>query len=164
MDTFLNSNNVFKTLMEQYQKHKKIIVAYDFDDTIAPGYRADDCFMVQQLIRDLRPYAHLICYTARDTLIKEEYLHIEDYLTRNNVPFDYINKEWDGSEIKGKKLFYNVNLCDKCGLKETYNILRMFIEVLETPSLLMSMDLFNADIGQNLDFIKFASENKNKKI
>ena len=108
--------------MEQYEKHGKIIVAFDFDDTVSP-FRGDSCEQVKQLIRDLRPYAHLICFTARTP---DNQVAVEEYLKSNNIPYDYINKEWDGREISGK-LFYNQLLDDKAGLYESYEILAEFL-------------------------------------
>lgn len=117
-----------EVLKEQYKRHGKIIVAFDFDDTISP-FRGQSCEMTRQLIRDLRPYAHLICFTARNP---EELEMVKCSLTKNDIPFDYINKEFDGSEIIGKKIYFNQLLDDKAGLYESYCLLREFLTDLYT--------------------------------
>jgi hypothetical protein len=123
MDSFFDKNRQLNVLLEQYEKHGKIIVAFDFDDTVSP-FRGESCEKVVQLIRDLRPYAHLICFTARTP---ENQGAAEAYLKVNNIPYDYINREWNGSEISGK-LFYNQLLDDKAGLYESYTILSEFLK------------------------------------
>jgi hypothetical protein len=123
MDSFFNKDKQLNVLLEQYKKHGKIIVAFDFDDTVSP-FRGDSCENVQQLIRDLRPYAHLICFTARTPENQEA---VKEYLKTNEIPYDYINREWNGDEISGK-LFYNQLLDDKAGLFESYAILCEFLK------------------------------------
>ena len=127
MDSFFDKNRQLKVLLEQYNKHGKIIVAFDFDDTVCP-FRGESCEQAKQLIRDLRPYAHLICFTARTP---DNQVAAVEYLKANDIPYDYINKEWDGSEISGK-LFYNQLLDDKAGLHESYAILTEFLKAVRT--------------------------------
>jgi myo-inositol-1(or 4)-monophosphatase len=122
-DSFFDKRKQLSVLLEQYKKHGKIIVAFDFDDTASP-FRGESCEKVVQLIRDLRPYAHLICFTARTP---ENQRAAEAYLKVNNIPYDYINREWNGNDISGK-LFYNQLLDDKAGLFESYTILSEFLK------------------------------------
>ena len=124
MDSFFDKDKQLKVLLEQYKKFGKIIVAFDFDDTVSP-FRGDSCEQVKKLIRDLRPYARLICFTARTP---DNQMEAEEYLKANNIPYDFINREWTGSEISGK-LFYNQLLDDKAGLYESYMILVEFLKV-----------------------------------
>ena len=121
-DSFFDRDRQLNVLLEQYEKHGKIIVAFDFDDTVSP-FRGESCEQVKQLIRNLRPYAHLICFTARTP---NNQIAAEEYLRANDIPFDYMNREWNGSEIKGK-LFYNQLLDDKAGLHDSYLILAEFL-------------------------------------
>jgi len=124
MDSFFDKNRQLDVLLEQYENHEKIIVAFDFDDTVSP-FRGESCEKVKQLIRDLRPYAHLICFTARTP---DNQMEVKKYLRENNIPYDFINREWTGNEISGK-LFYNQLLDDKAGLYESYTILTEFLEI-----------------------------------
>ena len=68
----------------------------------------------------------MICFTAR---LNDELGFVEQYLISHDIPFDYINKEYDGSEIIGKKLFYNQLLDDKAGLYDSYMILKEFLSI-----------------------------------
>ena len=126
MDSFFDKNRQLSVLLEQYERHGKIIVAFDFDDTVKP-FRGEKCYNVIQLIRDLRPYAHLICFTARTP---ENQTEAERFLKENYIPFDYINREWTGKKIEGK-LFYNQLLDDKAGLYESYTILKEFFNIVD---------------------------------
>lgn len=139
MDTYFNSAKQVETLIEQYNRFGELIVAFDFDDTVNP-YRGSSCEQVRQLIRDLRPYATLICFTARPPIEGKSgcmvgggdgYRTVAQYLELNDIPFDYINKEADGSEIRGKKILFNQLLDDKAGLYESYVILREFLDRVE---------------------------------
>jgi len=123
MDSFFDKNKQLDVLIEQYEKHGKIIIAFDFDDTVKP-FRGESCNKVVQLIRELRPFSHLICFTARTP---ENQVAVKEYLESNKIPYDYINREWNGNEISGK-LFYNQLLDDKAGLYESYSILSDFLK------------------------------------
>jgi len=122
-DSFFDMNKQVDVLLEQYHNFGKIIVAYDFDDTVYP-YRGKSCHQVQQLLRDLRPYATLILLTARAHERREG---IEEFLKNNDIPFDFINKDPRGNEITTGKLLYNQLLDDKAGLRESYEILKDFL-------------------------------------
>ena len=50
MDSFFDKETQVKVLLEQYYKHNKIIVAYDFDDTVHP-FRGTSCEQVIELLR-----------------------------------------------------------------------------------------------------------------
>lgn len=130
MDTFFNNKRQLEVLKEQYNKHGHIIVFFDFDDTISK-YRGVDCSMTQQLIRDLDPYSYLVCFTARDTNEEEEYEYVENFLLTNEIPFDYINREWDGKAFTNKKPLYNEFLDDKASLGSTYKLLKAFLKWVE---------------------------------
>ena len=126
MDSFFDNKRQLDVLKEQYKKYGKLVVAYDFDDTVHP-MRGTDCSMVQQLIRELEQYCTLIVFTARDTTDEEQYKYIEDYLIENNIPFNYINKNYDGSEIKFFKPLFNQLIDDKTGSYSSYIILKLFL-------------------------------------
>ena len=124
MDSFFDENKQFEVLKEQYEEHGKLIVAYDFDDTVRP-FRGSNCEQVIQLLKDLRPYAHLICFSARKP---NETDMIKEYLESNDIPFDFINREWNGENIADNKMFYNQLLDDKAGLYESYRTLIKFLD------------------------------------
>ena len=109
-------------LIKQYQTQDKIVIAYDFDDTVRPYYSAG-CEEVQSVLRMskrvLDPY--FIVFTSNSN-----HDEIKRFLNDNKIPFDSINENAPFvSFIKpGDKLFYNVLLDDKCGLGETVQTLK----------------------------------------
>lgn len=108
-------------LINQYKTQDRIIIAYDFDDTVRP-YWCSSCEDVKSILRLARDKlnAYLIVYTCNPN-----HDEIVQYLTEEEIPFDSINENApfiDETKIKGK-LFYNVFLDDKAGLGETVKAL-----------------------------------------
>jgi len=130
MDTFFKDESLLKKLKVHYSNHGKIIVAYDYDDTIAPTYMSKSCIQVIQLLKDLRPYAVFVCYTSNEDLVK-----VMEYIKEYDIPCDKINENVDYMKEKydkSKKIYYNVFLDDKTGLGQTYRILNKFLKHLRT--------------------------------
>ena len=127
MDTFMNEDKVVQRLLKWYKLHGKLIIAYDFDDTVYQ-YSENCCFdNVIQLLKDIQPYAELIVYTSRRY---EELKFVEYYLTENSIPFDYINENGTINHY-GKKIYYNAFLDDKAGLKNVYDALIKFLNIIK---------------------------------
>lgn len=129
MNKFIDNKNVFDRLIEDYRNHGKLIVAVDFDSTIYPYHIDDDCFYVQDLVRRLRPYSHIIIFTASP---ESRFDFIRQYCNDNNVPFDYINENIDAMKNKeGRKIYYNIILDDRGGLCECCVLLEAFLKKVE---------------------------------
>jgi hypothetical protein len=118
-----------KTIIRQYKEHGKLIIAYDFDGTVRPYRDGENVDDVIKLLHRWKDHAHLICYTARDS---KEIPFVKNYLDIHDIPYDYINRNFDGTlpEV-GQKMLYNVFLDDKAGLYETWVILNTIIETIE---------------------------------
>lgn len=119
MDHFLNSKNTVNRLIYEYNTHKSIIVAYDFDNTVYDyhnkGFKYDD---VINLIRECkREGFHLVVFTSCNDDRME---FIKNYLVENNIPFDYINETPDFIPFKGRKIYYNILPDDRAGLSSAY--------------------------------------------
>lgn len=129
MNKFMNRTNLFNRLVNDYQKHGKLIVAVDFDSTIFPYHQEDDCSYVQDLIRRIKPYSYIIIFTASP---ESRFDFIRNYCKDNNVPFDYINENIEPMKInEGRKIYYNINLDDRSGLTECCELLEDFIKKME---------------------------------
>lgn len=108
-------------LIEQYKNQERLIIAYDFDDTVKP-YWCSSCEDVKSVLRLCKDVlnAYFIVYTCNTNHDK-----IREYLTEEEIPFDTINQNApfiNTSHISGK-LFYNVFLEDKAGLGEVVKTL-----------------------------------------
>lgn len=122
-----NPSFLLQRLISQYQKQEKLIVAYDFDDTVSP-YWCANCTQVQSILRRLRDNidTYFIVYTSNDDHDK-----IKKFLTANDIPFDSINENAPFAPTKEGKLFYNVFLDDKAGLGEVVNTLDQFLYLVQ---------------------------------
>lgn len=109
-------------LIKQYQTQDKIVIAYDFDDTVRPYYSAG-CIEVQSVLRMskkvLNPY--FIVFTSNNN-----HDDIKRFLDEENIPYDSINENAPFVDFikSGDKLFYNVLLDDKSGLGEVVETLK----------------------------------------
>lgn len=126
IDPFTHKEMVKKRWKTELEKYGKLIIAFDFDYTVH-NYREEDNFaydVVMQLLRDWRPYAHFIVFTASP---EERYPYIKDYLKENNIPYDKINEDILERNYT-RKIYYNVFLDDRAGLGEVVEILTELLE------------------------------------
>ena len=118
-----NPGFLLERLITQYKKQDKLIVAYDFDDTVRPMYCAD-CSDVQSLLRKLKTTlnAYFIVFTSN-----KDIEGVKKYLDEYFLPYDAINKNAPFVPFKDGKVFYNVLLDDKAGLGEVVNTLEQLV-------------------------------------
>jgi len=134
MDPYLNDLNCVKRLINEWVKHKSLIVAYDYDNTVFDyhniGYEFNN--MVSTL-RECRKFgAKFIVFSCSPP---DRYEEMTKYLINNDIPFDTINKNIVELHGGHGKLFYNIFLDDRAGLKSAYSILNAALTVMkENPS------------------------------
>ncbi len=131
MDHFLEEENCFERLLAEYRRHGKLIVAYDFDDTVYDYHQQD------------RSYAHVVALLKR---CKELGFHltvftdlydgkrevVTAYLAEYQIPYDGINETPDFVPFgHGGKPYYNILLDDRAGLPSAYSILLKVVEIAE---------------------------------
>ena len=137
MDTFFNDSALLEKLKVHYHNYGKIIVAYDYDDTIAPTYMSKCCDDVIALIKELKPYAVFICYTSNHYPEK-----VKQYRKEHDIPCDAFNENVDYMMEKYghmRKVYFNILLDDKAGLGQAYRILKTFLEWVKTEELKESL-------------------------
>lgn len=122
LDPFLDDINCAKRLISEYERYGSIIVAYDYDNTVYDYYQKGDTFgHVVDLLRECyRMGFHLIVFTSCND---DRFPEIKEYLKANNIPFDSINETPDFIPFKGRKVYYNILLDDRAGLRSAYEIL-----------------------------------------
>ena len=114
----------FLRLVEQYKKMDRLIIAYDFDDTVSPYY-SSSCNRAASAIRMAREYlnAYLIVYTCNQDEEK-----LKKYLDKEKIPYDAINENAPFIHFNKKgKLYYNLLLDDKAGLHQAISDLETLI-------------------------------------
>ena len=141
MDTFFNDEALLEKLKHHYIKNGRIIIAYDFDDTVAPTYMSKSCDDVIAILKQMKPYASFICFTSH-----EKPDNAIMYLKEHNIPCDAFNDNVDWMmERYGnmRKVYFHILLDDKAGLGQAYRILSKFLEWLKSTSQDVSIDKNN---------------------
>ena len=109
-----NEAYAFSRLIEHYKKHDRVIIAYDVDDTVRPYY-SGSCEKVKSVLRAAAQYlnCYFIVYTCNPNTDK-----IKKFLDNEELPYDSINENAPFAPKVNGKLFYNIFLDDKAGLRE----------------------------------------------
>lgn len=112
---------LYNRLKEAYLEHDRLIIAYDIDDTVRP-YKSQSCEEVKALIKRAKTFLnpYFIVFTANPH--KEKNIA---FLEDEGLPYDAINENADfiGRYRDNLKIYYNLLLDDKAGLKEAYDAL-----------------------------------------
>lgn len=115
-------------LVAQWKLHGKLIVAFDFDDTVFPYSTVHKTPVIRRTIKalqDAKNQGHtLVLFTCRDS--QED---TRMYCDINGIGYDYFNES--PVPTGNGKIFYNVFLDDKCGLRETVTELQIALHEIE---------------------------------
>ena len=119
MDYFLTDDNCVQRLFDEWKKYGSIIVAYDYDNTVFDYYGKGYTYQkVIELLRVCRSMGfHLTVFTSCND---DRFPEIRKYLNENNIPYDGINETPDFIPFKGRKVYFNILLDDRAGLKSAY--------------------------------------------
>lgn len=135
-DPYINYETTIGRLRREYEKYGKLIIAFDFDDTVFDthynGWAYDK---VIALLQRWRPHAYLICWSASG---EERYPRMRAHFHANNIPFDAINENAPWMDNGCRKIYANAYLDDRCGMATIYNILLELIEEIEKGDLVCS--------------------------
>lgn len=129
IDEYLDLEKSYNRLKEEFNIHKKLIIAYDLDSTVFDYHHTNASYdMVKDLIRKYKDYAYFIVFTSSES---DRYDEIREILKRENLPYNSINEDAPFIPFKGRKVYYNILLDDRAGLNQTYNeLLRLYNEVI----------------------------------
>jgi hypothetical protein len=127
VDYFRDDNNCINRLFDEWKRYGNLIIAFDFDNTVFDYYKKGYTYYeVIDLIRKCYDMGfHLTVFTSDD---ESRFPEIEEYLKKNNVPYDSINTTPDFIPFKGRKVYYNHLLDDRAGLSSAYYILMETIQ------------------------------------
>ena len=125
MDHYLNTENTYQRLLKEYKEHDSLVVAYDFDNTVYDYHKNGWQFNnVIQLLQNLKKInCYLIIFTAN-----EDIEFVKKYCKDNEIPFDAINEQPPFYKSKSRKIYYNILLDDRAGLREVYNGLERLVK------------------------------------
>lgn len=130
-DPFLDTANAIQRLVNEWTEHGKIIIAYDFDDTVYDYHnRGSKYNHVIELLQQAKAYgAYFIVFTSCN---EEKYDFIQEYLTSNDIPYDTINENMPFIPFNGRKVYYNILLDDRAGLVSAYNTLNTALRLMQS--------------------------------
>lgn len=127
-DPYLDNTVTYNRLLSEYRQYGKIIVATDFDDTIYDYHKKGNTYtQVIDLLKECQALGFYICvftgtpkakYDDVHSYCKEIGLNIASINT-NPFPMPFGN---DG------KMYYNILLDDRAGLRESYRTLRRLVD------------------------------------
>jgi len=132
MDFYLNQDNSFDRLWNEYKKYNSLVVAYDFDNTVYDCHNKGWQFeKMIDLLRNLKKIGcHLIIFTANDDLN-----FVKNYCTEKQIPFDTINENPPFFQSNNRKIYYNALLDDRAGLRQVYTELTKLIKTIQHENL-----------------------------
>lgn len=124
MDFYLDKKNTYQRLVSEYEKYESLVVAFDFDNTVYDYHNAGIEFSeVISLLIDLKKIGcYMIVFTAN-----EDEIFVKNYCKKMAIPFDVINENPPFHKSNSRKIYYNILLDDRAGLKEAYEHLKMLI-------------------------------------
>lgn len=130
-DPYLVDLNSVKRLVIEWARHKSLIIAYDYDNTVFDYHNVGYSFEnIINTLRECKKYgAKFIVFSCSP---KDRHPEMIKYLNDNNIPWDTINENILKLHGGEGKLFYNILLDDRAGLKSAYSILNMALTVIET--------------------------------
>lgn len=128
MDFYLQSNNSYNRLEEEFKKYGKLIFCVDFDDTIYDFHKKGRTYEnVISLLRRWEKYSEVIIFTGNG---EDKYEMIEQYLKDNNIKYKGVNCD-SSVAFSGRKIYANAYIDDRGGLIQIYNELLTLIEKIE---------------------------------
>ena len=122
-DPFLSESFAIERLLSEYQEHGRLIIAFDFDDTVYDYHRHGRTYdKVLELLRTCQRRDFIL------TLFTDMYGDKRDialrYLEKVGITPDYINETPDFIPFgHAGKPYYNILLDDRAGLASAYRIL-----------------------------------------
>lgn len=130
-DPYSYNDHATLRLMKEYYKHKKLIVAVDFDETVfdthSKGYTFDRVFQILDRCQKLG--FHLVIFTASEP---ERYPMMLEYYSNKGVKIDSINKNpVDLPYGNHGKIYYNILLDDRAGLGQAMDVLETVLSYAE---------------------------------
>lgn len=122
LDPFFSQETCVNRLLKEWDQYGKLIVAYDFDDTVRAKDNGAPCKQMIELLQACKEAGcTMIVFTARSV---DDHKMVLDYLDKYHVPYDYINQNDPTVTInESRKIFYNIFFDDRCALASTYEIM-----------------------------------------
>jgi len=131
-DPYLNPDYVYSRLSEEYLKHKSLVIALDYDNTIFDYHKKG--FIFEKVIKLIK-----VCNDLKFKIVifsgsaKERHDEIYKYCETIGIKIDGINEDvidWNQDKTldwSKSKIYYNIFLDDRAGLLEAYTTLNKLV-------------------------------------
>jgi hydroxymethylpyrimidine pyrophosphatase-like HAD family hydrolase len=131
MDFYLDEKNCIDRLVKEWTDYREIVLAVDFDDTLFDFHKKGRTYenIIELIKRCQSIGCYTVIFTANDDIKHHEF--IKGYLTDKGIYVDTINENVPSVPFKTRKVYYNVLLDDRAGLKASYDILLKTVEIME---------------------------------
>lgn len=123
---FIDEERCFSRLKDEYDRHKKLVVGFDFDNTIFDVHNNGGNYSdVISLLQRCKELGFILClYTSESD--KEHLAWKVHYCEHFKINPDYIN---ESPLLPGTtKPFFNVLLDDRAGLGSAYRSLKLLVD------------------------------------
>lgn len=126
-DFYAEDENCIERLVNEWKAFGKIIIDYDFDNTVFDYHNKGLMFdVVSDLLRQAQAIgAYCYCFTCDSA---NRHPQILEYLKKHRIPCDGINVDQRVVTYGGIKPYYNILLDDRAGLGSACRILAAAIE------------------------------------
>lgn len=131
-----DTKNCKERLVKEYETHGKLVVGFDFDNTVYDCHANGGNYMnVIKLLQRCKELGFILClYTAeaRPEHLNWKVLYCEKY----GIKPDYVNDSpLLGGVEKTNKPFFNILLDDRAGLESAFYTLEHVVKYAETKSM-----------------------------
>lgn len=129
MDTYFDQLRAIDRLYKEYLKHKSLLIAVDFDDTVFDFHdEGTNHRLVLELLKECGELGfYITIYTASTP---DRYNFMREYFAKDGIPVHSINKNPIENLPYGHhgKIYYNIFLDDRAGLYSAYIVLRETVD------------------------------------
>lgn len=129
-DPFLDIKRCISRLFNEWETHKRLIVAVDFDDTVFP-FKVDATHsqLWGLLKRCQENNFYIVVWTASSA---DRFDFIRNYFKENGIEISSINENPIPLPYgNGKKIYYNHLLDDRAGLESSVMILKSVLDLID---------------------------------
>ncbi len=134
-DRYLNSKHVGDRLHAEYNQHKKLIIACDFDETLYDFHKRGDKYpkLTELLKRCNQAGFYVVIFTANadHDLVRR---HCEEVGVEIFGINESVLRECDSGFPETRKIYYNAFLDDRAGLDSVYDSLSELLDMIGYPS------------------------------
>ena len=127
-DPYMSSWRVSQRLSYEFSKHRNLVIAFDFDNTIYDFHRKGYEFpeVIDLLYRASKLNLTLVCYTGN-----EDEVLVRNVCEKNGIRIDYLNESPIKAASKPHKPYFSILLDDRAGLASAVEALSIVLYKIE---------------------------------